>query len=90
VRNVGLSCNAMGTCNLNVGVYNEAGIVPVPGAGFSLTLGLSQSDRVYPTMSGVVDLPAGTHTFGYGQTITGNWASGGGGDAQTTLLMLGN
>ena len=90
VRNVGLTCNAMGTCNLNVGVYNEAGIVPVPGAGFSLTLGLSQSDRVYPTMSGIVDLPAGTHTFGYGQTISGNWASGGGGDAQTTLVMLGN
>ena len=89
IRNVGLTCTAAGSCSLNVGAY-QAGGEPVPGAGFTLTLGASQSQRIYPTVSGIVDLPAGTHTFGYGITTSGNWASAGGGQTQTTLLMLGN
>ena len=89
IRNVGLTCTAAGTCTINVGAYQVGG-EPVPGAGFTLTLGASQSQRIYPTVSGIVDLPAGTHTFGYGITTSGNWGSAGGGQTQTTLLMLGN
>jgi len=89
IRNVGLTCTAAGTCSINVGAYQTGG-VPVPNAGFTLTLGASQTQRIYPTVSGIVDLPAGTHTFGYGITTSGNWGSAGGGSTQTTLLMLGN
>lgn len=92
VEEVGLSCTAAGGCSLNFGAYLDLGPgskTPIPNAARTKTLGASQTRAFDETLSGIIDVPAGTHKVGLGFTASGNLASYGGGDTQITLIALG-
>ena len=83
-----ISCNAVGTCTLQVGVFLDG--APVPNGGRSISAAASSTKLFDGTVSGIVpDVPAGDHTLQLGFQPSGNWASAGGGAAQVVGIALG-
>lgn len=93
VHDITLGCSAAGSCSLNMGAYvrpDGGDPVAVPGAGRNETLSASTSRTYERTMSGVIDLPAGTHELGLGFGGAGNTGGYGGGTSEMLAVVLGN
>jgi hypothetical protein len=85
-------CGSPG-CQLILGAYVETGPgsgTPVPDTGYSVTLPANMSDdHISPTVSGIVELPPGTHRIAAGYDRVGTTMTASPGQTSTTLVMLG-
>lgn len=89
IRDIQLSCNAAGSCSLNLGAYLDGATdTPVPNAGLVRSQSSSTSRSYDETVYGVIDVPAGTHSVGLGFTSSGNTSVSGGGSSQTSIVAI--
>jgi hypothetical protein len=90
IDTVSVECMQAGGCSTHLGAYVAADGAPVPNTAYTLAAGPGESRTVGPvTVSGIVELPAGTHEIGVGYGADGPLVTGGATPRQTTLVVLG-